>query len=343
MKFSIKLPISEIFYNFRALNKDQEDILLELIKSDFGRKYYQRPEESLNENLDYLEDIGYIGHGSKSPSGWYHILPNGIIFLAENQKTNILEFVDKFLKEARDSSNKNWDNNQIQNFLTKNQINNIDGSIVFRFLDKKGFFDHYGITLSSSLPMNVLFSSKGWRFVNDPKPFVGFIRLDKLWFNDSISDEQIHNWLSSSNAGLEGFQKEYKLNTPPENKLKRDISCLANGQSGVLCIGFNDADGKLVGVDNPDNEVRRVNRVLREFSITDEAFTRIIKINGKFAVIVFVPKTENFLYIGEDIYLRIEGECLRLSSKESVEQFVYSISSIKGHKWFTSLKRHLLI
>lgn len=335
MKFEIKLPLSEIFYQFRGLSGEQEEILSSFMTERLGQKFFIRPEESLQENIDYLDEIGYIRKGNRS--SYHKILPNGIIYLAEKGKTKIIDYIDLFLKESKESRIKEWKNDQIQDFLQRHDISTLEASLMFQFLQEKGFFDHFGL-YTGVVPLDAYFSSKGWNFLKNPKPFVSYVRVDQQDFRDLFDDEIILNWLQSVNAGNEDFQIEYKENTPPDNKLRQNISCLANGDSGILGIGFYD-NGNLKGLDNPDQEIRRVNSVLRNLGLLGKAFSRIFKKNGLEVVLVFVPKTGEFIYIGSEMWARIDNECIKLKVKEAVEHFTDNIISVKGHKWYLSLKR----
>lgn len=122
----------------------------------------------------------------------------------------------------------------------------------------------------------------------------------------------------------ETLHVDFKENLPSNNEeIAKDLVCFANTDGGQIIIGVSD-DGEIIGVQNPDEIIRRVddiafNRCEPPVTIVPETLI----VNTKWIVIINIPKGDQRPYrTGSGrFYVRSGNRCREASREELLRLF----------------------
>jgi len=189
--------------------------------------------------------------------------------------------------------------------------------LAFKILEREGYIETAG-SLGRLLPYRLRLTALGRDHQNDIVLFESFIPLNEREFLNRISDEVVFDWINSLHR-IENFEIEFKTSLPPDPQLRKTITCMSNGDSGVIFVGIRDS-GNIIGIENPDSAKRRTTGALRGYDI-DVKFRIIKDQSEKLVLMIMVPSKMDFTPIGSKIYLRKDGEEIELSPAEVIVEY----------------------
>jgi len=201
----------------------------------------------------------------------------------------------------------------------------------FRLLKNVGYIETEESS-DQTLPISARITALGRDHQEDIALFQDFIPLNEREFQLKVSNQKIFSWVDSLSQ-IENLEVEFKSTLPEYTDLRRVITGMANGDSGVIFIGMAD-DGVILGIDNPDQAKRQTNQHLRDFDI-DIKFRTIKDENENKVLMIMIPSTQEFNSIGSDIYLRKDGQVQKLKPNEVYLE--YKKKQLKSRWGFTFL------
>lgn len=122
----------------------------------------------------------------------------------------------------------------------------------------------------------------------------------------------------------EGLHLDLKRELPSNNEeIAKDLVCFANTDGGIMIVGIADS-GEIVGVNNPDEVIRRIDDVA--FSRCEPPITIVpetLKIGEKWVVVINIPKGDQRPYRTSSgrFYIRSGNRCREASREELLRLF----------------------
>ena len=165
-------------------------------------------------------------------------------------------------------------------------------------------------------PYSLRITRVGRRYYKEQRFFFHYITYDAQQFKLQYSDTQLLTWFLTR-PDHENNYIEFKEKLPPPPEIRRQITGMANGDSGILCIGIRD-NRDVIGVDNPDQIKRQIWQNMRNYDINLKA--RVIQNEQhKKVILVMVPSTKEVIPVGSRVYVRVDGEVQTKTPAEVIQ------------------------